>query len=85
MALFEGRGKPQYISNKTHRDDLGQLFGALRSNQHQHKILKALAWLKRFRRRELTLLGFVLVVDVASRSRRLIRNRRSGNRWRRKR
>src|SRR5206468_3322179 len=45
----------QYISIKAQRDRLGQLFGAKRSNQHHHKILKALSWLKRFRRRGLTL------------------------------
>src|SRR5260370_14578472 len=54
----------QYISNKGHRYRLRQLFGALRSNQHEHKIRKALLWPKRFRRRERALLGFVLVVDL---------------------
>src|SRR5260370_28702579 len=60
----EDKHKAQYISNKGHRYRLRQLFGALRSNQHEHKIRKALLWPKRFRRRERALLGFVLVVDL---------------------
>src|SRR6266851_6631157 len=60
----QDKHKAQYISNKSHRYRLRQLFGALRSNQHEHKIRKALLWPKRFRRRERALLGFVLVVDL---------------------
>src|SRR5258707_11984579 len=60
----EDKHKAQYISNKGHRYRLRQLFGALRSNQHEHKIRKALLWPKRVRRRERALLGFVLVVDL---------------------
>jgi hypothetical protein len=50
--------KGQSISNKGYRCGLCQQFGALRSSQHDHKILKTLLWLKGLRRRNIALLGF---------------------------
>src|SRR5579859_8214769 len=60
----EDRHKAQYISNKTHRRPLGELCGALGSQQHHHEIRKALLWLKRLGRSRVALLGFVLPIDL---------------------
>src|SRR5258708_34699023 len=64
LAHVWPRLKGQYISNRDQRSRLRQLFGPLRSDQHDHEILEALFWSEGLGRGDIALLRFVFVVDL---------------------